>query len=236
MRAAAKQAAQVVHFPESALPGYAPKHLGPLEQYGWSRLEAYSLSIQELASSLGIWVILGSMRRAKSGPPANCTIIISKTGAIEAVYDKRHLYGAEEHHFSSGSSPCIVDIEGFKCGFLICYENCFPHLYREYRESGVELVFHSFYNAANSHPTTIQDLMYASLLVRAADNQLWISASNSSMSYSPLPACVVRPDGSTVRAKRNVTGLALDDFPSAELGWTYDTREFESRLEKDGRL
>jgi hypothetical protein len=40
----------------------------------------------------------------------------------------------------------------------------------------------------------------------------------------PLPACIVRPDGSMVRARRHVAGLVVDDYARADLGWTYDNR------------
>jgi hypothetical protein len=68
-------------------------------------------------------------------------------------------------------------------------------------------------------------LMLANLIVRAADHGFWIAASNSSQPYCPLSACLVRPDGSMVRSRRHLTGIVVDDFPSAELGWTYDNRQ-----------
>lgn len=222
--AAARAGAQIVHFPETALPGYAPKHLGALECYDWRALEAHTENICRLAASLGLWIVLGSMRRIGDEAPRNCTLVISTSGAIAGVYDKQRLYDSEKALYSPGNGSCVVEICGFKCGFLICYDNCFPELYEAYRHAGVRLLFHSFYNAANAGPTSIQDLMLANLRVRAADNQMWISAANSSERHSPLAACVVRPDGSMIRTKRNKAGLAVDDFPRAVLGWTYDNR------------
>jgi hypothetical protein len=55
---------------------------------------------------------------------------------------------------------------------------------------------------------------------------MWIAASNSSKAYSPPVASIVRPDGRAVRAIRHRTALVTDDFPNAELGWTYDNRTF----------
>lgn len=224
MRTAAREGVHAVHFPETALPGYAPKHLGPLDNYAWCRLDRYMLSLRELAASLDLWVVLGSMRRIDGGLPRNCIYVISRTGEIEAVYGKRRLYGVEASLYSAGHTPCVVDINGFKCGFLICYDNCFPELYSEYRDMGVGLVFHSFCNAGNSRVTSIKELMSANLIVRAADHQLWICATNSSERYSPLSARIVRPDGSMIRSKRHVSGLAIDNYPEDELGWTYDNR------------
>lgn len=80
-------------------------------------------------------------------------------------------------------------------------------------------------NAANRRATTIKDLMLANLMVRAADNGIWIAASDFSTRYSPLAACIVRPDGSMARARWHVAGLRVDNYPVTELGWTYDNRQ-----------
>jgi len=73
----------------------------------------------------------------------------------------------------------------------------------------VQLIFHAFYNARNRAVTPIGDMMAANLIVRAADNRCWIVASNSCESYSPLPASIVRPDGSSVRARRHKPGIVV---------------------------
>ncbi len=224
---AASKGVQVIQFPETALSGYGPRHFDSLANYAWQSLDTHTQTICEFASSHNIWVVLGTMRRVASRLPRISLQIISNTGAIVGFYDKRHLYGREKAYYSAGETPCVVEINGFKCGFLICYDNCFPELYTEYRAMGVGLLFHSLYNAGNRGATSIKDLILANLLVRAADNGMWIAASNSSRRYSPLSACIVRPDGSMVRTKRHVTSLVIDDYPSAELGWTYDNRDPE---------
>lgn len=221
---AALQNATVIQFPETALTGYIPNHYVTLDEYAWDELEFHTQNICQQAASLGIWVVLGSMRNVDNELPKICINVISDYGEIVGVYDKRQLYGKEKELFSPGHKPCVVEINGHKCGFLICYENCFPKLYEEYRNMGVGLVFHSFYNAGKQKSTSIKDLMLATLMVRASDNLLFISASNSSRRYSPLSACIVRPDGSMVRARRNVTDLALDSYPRNNLGWTYNNR------------
>lgn len=221
---AASQSATVIQFPETALSGYAPNYYDTLKNYAWDDLDYHTQHICRLASSFGIWVILGSMRRVDGELPKICVKVISDGGEVIGVYDKRRLYGKEKELFSPGNKTCVVKINGYKCGFLICYENCFPELYEEYRNMGVGLIFHSFYNAANRKATSIKDLLLATLMVRAADNQMWISASNSSRRYSPLSACIVRPDGSLVRTRLNVAGLVIDSYPKNDLGWTYDNR------------
>lgn len=221
---AAKCGAHVVQFPETALPGYAPCHLGALDGYDWEGLGEETGRIAASARGHGIWVILGSMRRAEDGSIRNTLMAISDEGRCEAAYDKRRLYGRETSYYLAGERPSVFDIRGVRCGLLVCYDNCFPELYVEYRERGVELIFNSFYNAANAVVTSIGDLMSANLLVRAADHRFWISASNSSEPHSPLPASIVKPDGSAVRARRNVAGIVIESYSNEGLGWTYDNR------------
>ncbi len=221
---AARKGAHVIHFPESALSGYGPAHFASFAQYAWTRLDEHTRAICDLAASRNLWVIVGSMRQVKPAFPRNCLYVISPTGDIAGVYDKQRLYQQETEYYSSGTTPFVLDINGFTCGFLICYDNCFPELYAAYRDLGVELLFHAFHNAGNPRATSIKDLMQANCRVRAADHQMWIAASNSSRRYSPLSACIVRPDGTMVRATRHVTGMVMDDYPLADLGWTYDNR------------
>lgn len=221
---AASSKATVVQFPETALSGYAPKHWPSLDDYPWNVLERETERICDLASYHDIWVVLGSMKPIDTRLPTSCLHVISNKGQIVATYDKQRLLGKEKLFFTAGNKPCVVNINGHKCGLLVCYDNCFPELYEAYRDAGVGLLFHSFFNAENSKATSIKELMMANLIVRAADNEMWISASNSSATYSPLSACIVRPDGSAIRSRRHVTSLVIDSYPIAELGWTYSNR------------
>ena len=217
----------VIHFPETALPGYLGFPKGNSAAFDWNALETLTGAIRDLAFANNIWVILGSIRKEAGQLPRNCICVISNSGTIAGYYDKQRLYKSEADFYSAGNSPLVVDINGHKRGFLICYDNCFPELYKPYREVGVGLIFHSFHNAGNERETSIKDLMAANLLVRSADNQMWISASNSSKSYSPLPATIARPDGSANRGKRHAVGIVIEDYPKAELGWTYDNTRRE---------
>lgn len=223
---AAKNAVEVIHFPETALPGYLSFTEGYPSAFDWDTLETLTNAVCDLALSHNIWVMLGSIRSQKNQLPKNCICVIANTGKIVGYYDKQRLYKNELEFYSVGDAPFVVNIKGYKCGFLICYDNAFPELYQPYREMDVGLLFHSFHNAGNKHQTNIKNLMAANLLVRAADNQMWISASNSSQAYSPLPATIARPDGSANRAKRHTPCSVIEDYPKAKLGWTYDNHQW----------
>ncbi len=224
VRAAVTNRAQVVLFPETALSGYAPKHLDTLDGYDWVALERATNQVQALAAGHGLWILLGSMRRMVGGRPRICLHAIGPDGAMVAVYDKRKLSGSERDMFDPGREAVVIDIEGHRCGLLLCYENCFPKLYEDYRRDDVGLIFHAFFNAERDASGSLDELMPASLAVRAADHGLHICASNSCAGWSPMSSRVVRPDGSSVSAPQHVPGVVMDVYPCPELGWTYDIR------------
>lgn len=117
----------------------------------------------------------------------------------------------------------VKEIKGIKCGFLICYDSCFPELFQYYRDQGVKILFLSFYNAKSSKGrNSLDDLVDAQLRTRAADNLMYISGSNSSTRYSRIPSSVASPDGKLTSLKRHKAGVLIYDYPDKNLGWTYD--------------
>ena len=226
MKEAVDAAADVAHFPETALPGYGRSDFTPLDTHNWQSLEEHTKGIVSLAGEFGLWVVLGSCRRVVDGEqPANCVHVISDTGRIVGTYDKQKLAPKETDWYTPGDGFLVVNINGMKCGFLICYEACFPDLFETYRKKGVRLIFHSCHNVSGRPKPALRELSLAQLRTRAADNRMWISDSNSSARYSFSTACIARPDGSVRGSRRHVACLLVHELPDTELGWTYDNRK-----------
>jgi predicted amidohydrolase len=224
---AATEGADIVQFPEVALPGYARLDFPSFSGFDWPALLEHTKKIMTCAENLRIWVVLGSCRRPSGADkPRNCLHVISPSGDVVATYDKRKLHGKEALSYDKGNTPLVLTVKGIECGFLICYDSCFPGLYESYRKRGVQLLFHSYYNAKNEGgENSLDALILAQLRTRAADNGMWISASNSSARHSRLAACIARPDGSVLSTRRHVCGLVTHDLPDTQLGWTYDNRK-----------
>jgi deaminated glutathione amidase len=223
MKKAADASAHVIHFPETSLLGYGRADLKSANADSWRSLEEQTKEITDLAKELGIWVVLGTCRIVTGTEnPANCIRIISNTGRLVGTYDKQKLTPAESAWYTPGEGFVTVTINGIKCGFLICYELCFPTLFEAYREKGVQLIFHSCHNVSSKPRPVFQELTLAQLRTRAADNQMWISSSTSSARHSFSTSCVARPDGTVRSLKRHASGILLHDLPDTDLGWTYD--------------
>lgn len=229
MEEAADAGAHVVHFPETALSGYGRSDLTPSDADNWRSLEGHTEEVAGLAGRLGLWVVLGTCRRvAGSETPANCVHVISDEGRIVGTYDKQKLAPKEPEWYTPGDGSLVVNINGMKCGFLICYESCFPALFEGYRQKGVRLIFHSCHNVSGRPRPVLRELALAQIRTRAADYQMWVSGSNSSARYSFSTACVARPDGTVRSSRRHAAGILMHDFPDTGLGWTYDNREMKS--------
>lgn len=221
---ASNQSADIIHFPETSLSGYEMKD----NVLNWSILEKSLGRIKDLAKKYKINIVLGSQqKREQKIKPYNCTYLISKSSQIIGTYFKINLYKNEKERFSSKNNFLVKEINGIKCGFLICYDSCFPKLFENYRKQNVKVLFLSYYNAKSSRSkNSLDDLMEAQIRTRAADNLMYISGSNSCAKYSRMPSCIASPDGNLISLKRHKPGVLIYDYPEKSLGWTYNNNKF----------
>jgi predicted amidohydrolase len=228
IRYAARQGADVVHFSETNLSGYAGGDLQEINYEDYPLLQKELLGIQNLAAQRKIWVIVGSHHFDPGmQKPYNSLYLISEMGEIAGRYDKRYLYGPEgeiEHaHYTPGLDKLEFELKGFKCGLLICHEWRYPELYREYHKSGVSIVFHSWYDGGLSREDFLSEgkelgeLITGYVRGNAANNYLWISGSNNSRKESSFPAFMVQPDGKILgRLKRNKAGVIITQVRNSD--------------------
>lgn len=211
MQRAAGLGARVIHFSECALSGYAGVEFDSIESLNWDQLKSATRDIMQWAKNLGVWVVLGSTHQLSGKhKPHNCIYVIDDQGAIVERYDKRFCTGIDGKnptldliHYSPGNHMTTFEVDGLKCGVLICYDYRFPELYRELKQAGVQLLLQSFHNART---TVVEDQEYniwktivpSTMACRAAENHFWISVNNSTAYPSRWGSFVVRPDGAIV--------------------------------------
>jgi predicted amidohydrolase len=237
MKYSKKKNAHVLHFPEAALSGYGGVDFPSFNGFQWDLLEKLTLKILNLAGKLRLWLILGSSHRLTGEhKPHNSLYIINDEGLIVDRYDKRFCAGdASGHtgdlaHYTPGNHISVFDINGVKCGVLICHEYRYPELYREYKLKGVQLMFHS-YHAGNISNERFRDMLEhvgyenhrfnpettipgitqpAAMHTAAANNYMWISCPNSSARESCWPSFFIRPDGiMTGKLKKHRAGILI---------------------------
>lgn len=220
MRQAWSAAADVVHFPEAALSGYAGVDVETFEGFDWPRLEAATRRVMALAAELELWTVIGSAHRLSDGrKPHNCAYVIDPSGALVDRYDKRFCAGdaagltGDLAHYTPGDHFAVFEIKGVRCGVLICHDYRYPELYRAYCRQGVRMMFHGFHAGGLSEArfaemqagvgrhlltggTTLPAItMPAGMIASASNNNMWISCPNSSAPKSCWPSFIVRPDG-----------------------------------------
>ena len=244
LREAKAQKADVAHFPEACLSGYAGADLLAHDETDWPLLAAAIRDVRALAGELRLWVVFGSAHRlTPPNKPHNSLYIINDQGQIIDRYDKRFCSGdasgrtGDLAHYSPGNHCCVFDIKGVRCATLICVDCRYPELYREAKRQGVQLVFHSFHsgnlgperfaameqavgdeNHALNPATTLPGITQPAMMHAAAgSNHLWISCSNSCTPRSCWPSFVVRPDGVvTRRLAPHKAGLLLSAVDTDE--------------------
>jgi predicted amidohydrolase len=204
--------ADVVHFSECALSGYAGVDFPSFDGYDWALLRQETERIMALARELGLSVVLGSTHPlTPPHKPHNCLYLISPAGKIVTRYDKRFCTSGDLDHYTPGDRFATFDLNGVKCSLLICFDLRFPEMYRELYKLGVQCVFQSFYNARQRGPSVHTQIMRQTMQCHAATNRLWVTMTNSSGCYSPYPSCFIQPDGVIAAQLRpNRAGLMVN--------------------------
>ena len=226
MRKAVDAGADILHTSEACLSGYAGSDFINFDNYNWSELRRQTAILRTLARDLGIWLILGSAHYLDIGlKPSNCLYLITPEGKIANRYDKCMCTKGDQKHYSAGQRLVTHTINEQKIGLAICYDICYPQIYAAYRELGVNIMLHSFYNAHSKGKNCLDVLNVRQVPTRCSDNLMWAVANNSSRPYSHWASFVARPDATIAkRLKINQAGMLIHDFPDtlSEGGWIHN--------------
>lgn len=204
--------ADIVHFAECALSGYAGVDMKSLEGFNWNELHLATDSVLVLAKKLKLWVVLGSMHKlSANNKPHNSLYLINPNGEVVDRYDKRFCTEGDLEFFTPGDHFVTFDINGIKCGLLICFDLRFPELYREYRKLGADLIFQSFHNARQGKGSIHPVIMHITAQAHAGINHFYMSLTNSSSPES-WPCYFITPDGLVKnKLEPNIPGVLISD-------------------------
>jgi len=244
MKSAKEQGADVAHFPEACLSGYAGSDIESYKRFNWKLLQECTDKLIDLAGQLELWTVLGSTHKLSvPHKPHNSLYIINNKGQIIDRYDKRFCAGdttektGDLAHYTPGNHFSVFDIKGIRCGVLICHDYRYPELNREYKRRGVQLMFHSFH-AAHINPEKLRSMaatvgaenhdfsrgtnypsitMPSSMIAAAASSHMWISCPNSSAKESCWGSFFVRADGViTGQIERHSTDILISSVDTEE--------------------
>lgn len=200
LQKAKKLGADIVHFSECALSGYAGVDFENLDGYNWDKLIEETKKIMARAAEMQLWIVLGSSHKLTSpNKPHNCLYLINPQGQIADRYDKRFCTERDLNYYTPGNRFVTFEINGVKSALLICFDLRFPELYRELKKLDVQCIFQSFYNARQKEQSVHKHVIRQTMQANAASNYFWVSLANSSGKIAPYPSCFIQPDGVIIK-------------------------------------
>jgi NAD+ synthase (glutamine-hydrolysing) len=131
--------ADLVLLPELSLSGYPPEDL--LFHRGFRRqIEDALAKVREEVQDIS--VMLGFPEYA--GPVIYNSAALITGGMVAAIHRKAELPNYkvfdEKRYFQPGAQPSVVDVEGFRCGLLVCEDLWEPESAQLARSAGAELL------------------------------------------------------------------------------------------------
>ena len=206
----------VIVLPEySNVPAYAKTKEQMLESY-----EKYSAALMEKASvtakRCNATVFVNCIYDAGSGL-RNTTLCYSKTGELAGTYYKQHLvpsemniYELDKDYTYEYSEPTILEIDGVRYGFLICYDFYFYEAFANIARYNPEVIIACAYMRSDSHDT----LETLTKFCAYNTNAYVVRSSVSLGADSPVGGCsmIVAPDGRVLCNMKNDVGMASADF------------------------
>lgn len=175
VRKAASGGADVVLLPETWNVGFFPKeNLKTLADKDGERTKCV---FSALAKELGVNIVAGSVANLKEGKVYNTCYVFDRKGECVAEYDKAHLFSPmdEDKYFAKGDHNSVFELDGHKCGVIICYDVRFPEWTRNMTVKGLDFLF-----MVSQWPLVRVPHLDALTKARAIENQMFVAVCNSS--------------------------------------------------------
>ena len=139
---AAEDGSQVIAFHECSLTGYSfARHLSKVQMLDLAELIPEGDSIQRLIKIAGknkITILAGLFEKDIDNNIFKAYVCVGKNGLI-AKHRKLHPF--INSNIKPGNTYCVFEIEGWKCGILICYDNNIIENVRATTLLGAQIIF-----------------------------------------------------------------------------------------------
>ncbi|MBC2654483.1 carbon-nitrogen hydrolase family protein [Pseudomonas sp. MSSRFD41] len=196
--AAQATAVDLLVLPEMFLSGYniGPEAVGALAE---AQDGPAAQRIAAIAQAAGMAILYGYPERDANGRIYNAVQLIDANGQRLCNYRKTHLFGDLDHSmFSAGTDDFpLVELNGWKLGFLICYDIEFPENARRLALAGAELIL---VPTANMIPYDF--VADVTIRARAFENQCYVAYANYCGHEEQIRYCgqssIAAPDGSRI--------------------------------------
>ncbi len=168
-------------------------------------------SIKTAARETGM-TICTNMLNERSEGFANTTLVIDKSGAVIAEYDKTHLAYTEIDTMKlvPGKKPVFLDILGAKTTFAVCFELYFPEYFERLAAECPDIILCPSYQRSEE-----SEILLKQAMGRALDSEAFIIRSSYSMgpdSKNGGTSYVVNPSGEILLNAGQQTGIFITDI------------------------
>ena len=164
----------VIILPELWTTGYYPTPIKNFSDFEGERTRNF---ICGLSKKFKVNIVAGSVIVEDGGKFFNRCFVSNRQGKIISIYDKTHLfsYADEGKIFTAGKNFSVFEIDGVKCGAVICYDLRFPEFIRKLTLQGIEILFcPAAWSLKRLYPRQILTK------ARAIENQIFVVFANSS--------------------------------------------------------
>ena len=172
--AAIKDAPDVIVLPETWNTGFFPKeNLAALADR-----DGYAVKdrIGSLAKKYRVNIVAGSVSNVRDGAVYNTAYVFDRSGNCIATYDKTHLFSpmGENSFYQAGDHLCQCELDGIRCGLIICYDLRFPELTRALALRGMDMLF-----IVSQWPDARISHLKSLCAARAIENQVFLANCNA---------------------------------------------------------
>ena len=171
---AVKEKTDVLVLPETWNTGFFPK--GNLADISCNNGIEVKEQIGRLALKYGVNIVAGSVSNKKENRVYNTAFVFDRKGECVAEYDKTHLFTpmGENKYYTAGDRLCRFELDGVRCGIIICYDLRFPEFIRTLALSNIDMLFvvSQWPKARTFHLRTLAT-------ARAIENQMFVVCCNS---------------------------------------------------------
>lgn len=173
LKQAAANGAQLVIFPECALPGYCFESKEEARPHAEPIPGPSTKTLADDCAKLGAWVVVGLLESAGEQLYNACTLI--GPDGVRATYRKIHLPFLGVDRFTTpGDAPFAVhDLGGLRIGMNICYDGSFPESARCLMLLGADLIV-----LPTNWPTGAISTAKTLIPARALENHVFYAAVN----------------------------------------------------------
>lgn len=173
IRDAAKENPDVIVLPEMWNTSFIPENIRELRDLDAKRSKDI---LQKLSKELNVNIVGGSVSNERDGKLYNTSLIYNRNGELIGEYNKVHLFSPSGEHniFEKGDKLVTFELDGVKCGVVICYDLRFVEWIRKYALKDIKVLFvpAAWPEIRNLHWDTLNR-------ARAIENQMFVVNVNS---------------------------------------------------------